>query len=88
MLGRAAARPDARPSTGSCWPWPAITWVSVDEARGDCDRALERLGSSLADEATHDVAIEALMTIHGLGVHEAEAALFDVVFPAEPFGPP
>ena len=76
-----------RPSTVSCWPWPAITWAGVDEARSDCDRALERLGSDLADEATHDVAIEAFMTIRGLGVDEAEAVLQDLVFPADPFGP-
>ena len=58
-----------------------------DEARSDCDRALARLGSDLADEATHDVAIEALMTIRGLGVDEAESLLLDLVFPASPFGP-
>ena len=33
----------------------------VDEARSDCDRALERLGSDLADEATRDVAVEACL---------------------------
>ena len=59
----------------------------TDEAGSDCDRALGRLGSDLADEATHDVAVEALMTIRGLGLEEAEAALQDLVFPADPFGP-
>ena len=41
--------------------------------------------SDLADEATHDVAIEALMTIRGLGVDEADALLHDAAFPADPF---
>jgi hypothetical protein len=57
----------------------------VDEAGSDCDRALERLASGLADEATHDVAVEALMTIRGLGVDEADSVLLDLMFPAEPF---
>jgi hypothetical protein len=33
------------------------------------------------------LAIEALMTIRGLGVDEAESLLQDLVFPANPFGP-
>ena len=31
------------------------------------------------------MAVEALMTIRGLGVDEAESLLLDVVFPADPF---
>jgi hypothetical protein len=33
------------------------------------------------------MAVEALMTIRGRGVDEAEAVLQDLVFPADPFGP-
>jgi WD40 repeat protein/serine/threonine protein kinase len=56
-----------------------------DEARSDCDRALERLGRGLSDEATHDVATEALMTIRGLGFDEAESLRLDAALPADPF---
>jgi Flp pilus assembly protein TadD len=37
------------------------------------------------EEATHDVAIEALMTIRGLSVDEAEALVLDAAFPGDPF---
>jgi hypothetical protein len=33
------------------------------------------------------VAVEAIMTIRGLRLDEAESTLQDLVFPAEPFGP-
>ncbi len=33
VLARAAARPDGRPSTASCWPWPAITWAASTRPR-------------------------------------------------------
>jgi hypothetical protein len=33
------------------------------------------------------VAIEALMTIRGLGVDEAESLLLDAAFPGDPFAP-
>ena len=29
VLERAASGPTPRPSTGSCWPWPAITWAGT-----------------------------------------------------------
>jgi hypothetical protein len=67
---------------GSRRPGP----VRGDEARSDRDRALGRLGSKLADEATQDVAVEAIMTIRGRGLDEAEAVLQDLVFPSDPFG--
>jgi hypothetical protein len=86
-LARAAARPDASALDGFLLALARHHLGRRDEARSDCDRALERLGSGLADEATHDVAVEALMTIRGLGVDEAEALVLDRVFPAEPFGP-
>jgi WD40 repeat protein/tRNA A-37 threonylcarbamoyl transferase component Bud32/tetratricopeptide (TPR) repeat protein len=56
-----------------------------DEARSACDRALRRVAKDLSDEATQDVAIEALVNVRGLGVNEAEALLFDAAFPADPF---
>ncbi len=87
VLARAAARPDASALDGLLLALARHRLGRVDEARSDCDRALERLGSGLADEATHDVAVEAMMTIRGLGVDEAEALLQDLVFPASPFGP-
>jgi hypothetical protein len=85
VLERAAARPDAMALAGFLLALARYHLGRVDEARSDCDRALERLGSGLADEATRDVAVEALMTIRGLGLDEAESVLLDLVFPAQPF---
>jgi tetratricopeptide (TPR) repeat protein len=87
VLERAATRPDASALDGFLLALARHHLGQHDAARSDCDRALERLGSNLADEATHDVAVEALMTIRGLGVDEAEALLLDLVFPADPIGP-
>jgi WD40 repeat protein/tetratricopeptide (TPR) repeat protein len=87
VLARAAARADA-----SAMDWLLLALARHhlgrhDEARSDCDRALERLGSDLGDETTRDGAVEALMTIRGLSLDEAESLLLDLAFPAEPFGP-
>jgi hypothetical protein len=87
VLARAAARPDAPALDGFLLALARHHLGRVEEARSDCNRALGGLGSGLADEATHDVAIEALMMIRGLGVDEAESLLQDLVFPASPFGP-
>src|SRR5262249_44006556 len=87
VLARAAARPDPSTLDGFLLALARHNLGRVEEARSDCDRALGGLGSGLADEATHDVAVEALMTIRGLGVDEAETVLQDLVFPAHPFGP-
>jgi hypothetical protein len=87
ILGRAAARPNASALDGFVLALARHHLGRTDEARNDCDRALGRLGSDPADEAIHDVAVEAIMTIRGLGVDEAEAVLQDLVFPADPFGP-
>ncbi len=87
ILSRAAARPDASALDGFLLALACHHLGRLDEARSDCDRALERLGSGLAEEATRDVAVEAMVTIRGLGVDEAEALLQDLVFPASPFGP-
>jgi hypothetical protein len=85
VLERAEARPDAPALDGLLLALAHHHLGRVEEARADCDRALARPGSDLADEATHDVAIEALMTIRGLGVDEAEALVLDATFPADPF---
>jgi hypothetical protein len=87
VLARAAARPDAPALDGFLLALARHHLGRVDVARSDCDSALGRLGSGLADEATHDVAVEALMTIRGLGIDAAEALLLDQVFPADPIGP-
>jgi tetratricopeptide (TPR) repeat protein len=63
----------------------------ADEARRECDRALARLRTDQAkagdkdEDETHDVAAEALTTIRGLNISQAESLLLDVVFPANPF---
>jgi hypothetical protein len=57
------------------------------EASSECDRALARLRSDVADDATHDVALEVLTTIRGLSLGEAESLLRGVAFPANPFAP-
>src|SRR5262249_48892460 len=85
VLGRAVARPDAPALDGFLLALARHHLGRSDEARSDCVRALERIGSNLTDEATHDVAVDALMTIRGLGVGEAESILLDLVFPADPF---
>jgi hypothetical protein len=51
------------------------------------DRALERLRTDVADDETHDVAAEALLTIRGLSLGAAESLLRDAAFPADPFAP-
>ena len=79
------ARPDAPALDGFLLSLAHHHLGRVDEARSDCDRALARLSSDLADEATRDVAVEGLMTIRGLGPDEAEALLLDAAFPADPF---
>jgi WD40 repeat protein/tetratricopeptide (TPR) repeat protein len=78
-------RPDASALDGFLLALARHDLGRIDEARDDCDRALERLRSDRSDEATHDVAVEAVMTIRGLGVEEAESFLLDLVFPADPF---
>jgi tetratricopeptide (TPR) repeat protein len=85
VLERAVARPDATALDGFLLALARHHLGRVDEARSACDRALGRLGSDLADEATHDVAVEAIMTIRDLGVDAAASLLLDAAFPADPF---
>jgi tetratricopeptide (TPR) repeat protein len=86
VLERAAARPDPSALDGLLLALARHHMGRHDEARSDCDRAIERLGSNLADVATHDVTIEVLTTVRGLSVDEAELLLLDLVFPSDPFG--
>jgi hypothetical protein len=57
------------------------------EARSECERALARLRTDPDEDATHDVAAEALLTIRGLSLGAAESLLRDAAFPADPFAP-
>jgi hypothetical protein len=85
VLERAVARPEATPLDGFLVAVARQHLGRRGEAHHDCDRAMARLRSERADEATHDVAIEALMTIRGLSVDEAEALVLDAAFPGDPF---
>jgi hypothetical protein len=87
VLERAVARPDccaldelllalARHHTGR-----------AKEARAGCDRALDRLKTEWTENATRDVAVEALTLIRGLGPGAAESFLLDFTLPADPFAP-
>ena len=55
------------------------------QAQLDCDRAVALLKSDKLEQATNDVAVEALMTIRGASVDEAQSVVFDAAFPADPF---
>ena len=85
VLGRAAVRPDATALDGLLLALARHHLGRHDEARSDCDRALERVRPGPAEDATRDVAIEAIMTVRGLSVDEAESLLLDATFPANPF---
>jgi WD40 repeat protein/serine/threonine protein kinase len=87
VLARAAARPDATVLDDFLLALARHHRGDLAEARTGCDRALARLRRESADEATQDVAVEALMTIRGLGLNEAESLRFDAAFPADPFAP-
>jgi hypothetical protein len=85
VLERAAARPDAQALDGFLLALTRHHLGRHVEARKDCDRALEQLGSDLADDAIRAVAAESLSTIRGMNVDEAESLLLDATFPADPF---
>jgi WD40 repeat protein/tetratricopeptide (TPR) repeat protein len=85
VLGRADARPDATALDGFLLALARHHLGQHEEARGDCERALQRLGNDLADEAARELALKALVTTRGLGLAEAESCLLDLVFPADPF---
>jgi WD40 repeat protein/tetratricopeptide (TPR) repeat protein len=85
VLERSAARPQASALDGFLLALARHHLGRHSEARSACDRALVRLGSDQADDATRLVAVEALLTIRGLNLDEAESLVLDAVFPAEPF---
>ncbi len=77
--------PTRRPSTTSCWPWPAITWAGSTRPGAI---ATAPSGGSRATWPTRRPMTwpsRRSMTIRGLGVDGAEAFLLDVAFPADPF---
>jgi WD40 repeat protein/serine/threonine protein kinase/tetratricopeptide (TPR) repeat protein len=90
VLERAAARLDA--SAVDCFLLALARHHlgRADEARSECDRALARFRTGPADHAdvheTRDVAAEALTTIRGLTIGQADSLLLDASFPADPFG--
>ena len=84
VLERAAARPDASALDGFLLALARHHLGQLDEAHSVCDRALERLRTEPADDETRDVALEALITIRGLSVDEAEKLVLDAAFPANP----
>ena len=82
VLAQAAARPEASVLDDLLLALARHHLGRLDEARSDCARVLERLRNGSSDEATHDAAIEALMTIRGLDADAADSLLLDLVFPA------
>jgi hypothetical protein len=85
VLERAAARRDGSALDGFLLALTRHHLGRAEEARSEFDRALERLRTDMADDETHDVALEALTTIRGLRLDEAESLLRDAAFPADPF---
>jgi WD40 repeat protein/tetratricopeptide (TPR) repeat protein len=84
VLERSAARPDTRALDLFLLALTRHHLGRSDEARTDCDRALERLRIDAADHETHNVALEALANIQGLSIGQAESLLLDAAFPADP----
>jgi tetratricopeptide (TPR) repeat protein len=87
VLERAAARRDRSALDGFLLALAHHHLGRADEARSECDRALARLRTDQDEDETHDVAAEALVTIRGLSLGEAESLLRDAAFPADPFAP-
>jgi len=87
VLERAAARPDGSALDGFLLALAHHHLSRADEARSACERALARLRTDQDEDATHDVAAEALLTIRGLSLGAAESLLRDAAFPADPFAP-
>jgi tetratricopeptide (TPR) repeat protein len=86
-LERAAARPDSSALDGFLLALAHHHLGRAAEARSECDRALVRLRTDRDEDATHDVASEALLTIRGLSLGAAESLLRDATYPADPFAP-
>jgi hypothetical protein len=87
VLERAAAQPGGSALGGFLLALAHHHVGRPAEARNDCDRARERLQSEKGDDEARDVAVEALLSIQGLSVPEAELLLLADAFPADPFAP-
>ena len=85
VLAQAATRPAASALDGFLLALARYHMDQHGEAQRECDRALERLRSNLGDDAAHEMAIEALMTVRHLSLDQAESELRDLSFPADPF---
>ena len=85
VLARAAARPDATPLDGFLMALVRHYLGRGEEARIDCDRALDGLRAHRPDVETRSAAVEALTTIRGLGEGQVESLLLDATFPVDPF---
>jgi WD40 repeat protein/serine/threonine protein kinase/tetratricopeptide (TPR) repeat protein len=89
VLERAAAHSDGSAADGFLLALAHHHQGRPEEARRECDRALARLKTDEAKgqevDETHDVAAEALMTIRGLNLGQAESLLLDAAFPTNPF---
>jgi WD40 repeat protein len=85
VLERAAARPDASALDGFLLALAHHHLGRCAGAQVHCDRALDLLRTETADDATRDVALEALTTIRVLSIDKAESLLLDAAFPTDPF---
>lgn len=93
VLERAAARHDGSALSGFLLALAHHHLGRADEARSECDRALARLRNDQAavedehedKDETRDLAAEALTTIRGLSMIQAESLVLDAVFPPDPF---
>jgi hypothetical protein len=91
VLERAAAHHDGSALDGFLLALAHHHLGRAEEARSECDRVLARLRTDQAEyehevqDETRDVAAEALTTIRGLDIRQAESLLLDVAFPADPF---
>jgi hypothetical protein len=86
ILVGAAARPDASALDGFLLALAHHHLGRPDEARDDCDGAIERLRADRGDVETRDLAVAAIMAGRGLDAGDAEALVLDAAFPADPFG--
>ncbi len=85
MLERSVARADASALDEFLLALAHHHMGRIAEARGECESAFQRLKTEPADDATRAIALEALTTIRGLKVDEAELRLLDAAFPTDPF---
>jgi hypothetical protein len=72
---RAAARHDGSARDGFLLALAHHHLGRALKARSECDRSLARLRTDQDEDETHDVAAEALTTIRGLNIRQAEALL-------------